>query len=1195
MRLKNLLTFLVLLSVSLGMRAAGSISTENGVCTITLDNPSDLDDLDYTNHLAATKVVISCNSTTSFTSEDVAKINQFTSATTLDMSGCKSAVSVSDLNMPNLEYLRLPDGMTSAEDVAAMANLKTETKNTKLKVVGAFDGSDTTLPELALYSFQENELSNFSSQMMNLADVAMVARLAGNYGDKDLNNGGNPVFGHTPPCIWDFTGATFSSCTSNVTNTEKAYHAYNDPFCYEATFQPGDNYQTNAFFYFSLYSTKVVDIKLPTGITTLPPLCLNRLGSQNIENDRHKAAFKAYYNATDEDLTGKYKITNNTTGALIPTLTIPDNYTKLDYECGKQAYMQHLVIGGGMKIVEGGAFYNCTELEDLDFGAGLSDCYLGEDAFRGQNNSVMKHIALSEGIVSLGASCFMNAQQMESIRLPQSLINIGNNAFDNCLALNSITIPENVDKIGMDAFKLCPFTDIYLTTTDPNKIPMIFTGGNNFHSWGVGASFHHGHYDGWEGMDGIHAGNDPDGWKWDDAVDWYFINCNGLPVLHYPKQLREKVRADISAGYHGHSSDTPSLGLPTAADMHARETAGGANVGTSGQGIYTRDGWAQFMLMKEFTTDPGSDLYQKEYDDVWYTMCFPFDLSDEQLAGAFNETFNIVDFSGVEVVEANEEADTPLTLILHFNNVAMTDYKDSDGKHYKRKLDENGKVIREKDQTSKFEYNVYTDGTYEYHHVNTSSQLSTNKTKTFAKGSSMENAQTNFNSTKEAFIIDGILATAGHPYMIHPAIGVNDGGTTKKKCSFSGVEWAEQSKWAKLFTDNSRTIDLGIKKTLEELPDSNYNHAGYSKYAGKNQKYTFIGNSKEYRDGAQAAIGNEPQVPDEPKEPVAPIDPDGPESPFSAEDKQKPAQTIDAPTPLTADEQVLVTLLTEGKNQHERGPWYGITENITASWNDSSDPLVSNYKNKFYIYGSTLTDINSDYGTNNNANEAGFNYCKDVFNRALQYDINYAKYLANKALWDRYNAYVAAVNTYNNWTNGGETSAWNEYRSLKTTYNNAVTAHNEWLENAKKWKTYIPKNAYFLGRKTNEFPKYYRETAANPAEGQASTRQGGAWPQFTAIIIPNAAAVNGIEKELDGAIGNNTKGLNMVFNEDFEGEFDPSEIKEIVAEAEEKGEKVQYMNIVYSINGEIVGQGSHSLSNLPQGMYIINGKKYLVK
>ena len=302
-------------------------------------------------------------------------------------------------------------------------------------------------------------------------------------------------------------------------------------------------------------------------------------------------------------------------------------------------------------------------------------------------------------------------------------------------------------------------------------------------------------------------------------------------------------------------------GLPLRVDMDKRDDIPGADLGSSGAGKYTRDGWAQFMLMKEFTTDPGGDLYTKKYDDVWYTMCFPFDLSDEQLAAAFNETFNIVDFSAVEI---NKEEKT---LTLHFNNVAVTDYKDTEGNHYKRKMNGN-EPVREKDPNSKFSYNVYTDeNSQEYHHVTTSSQLSSNKTKTFAPGTSMENAQANFNANHEvAVMIDGVLATAGHPYMIHPAIGVNDGGTTKKRCNFSGVEWKPQTQWAKIFEENSRTIDLGIKKTLAELPDSNYSHPGYSDYAG--QKYTFIGNPKEYVDGAQAAIGDEPQVPEEPVFPV---------------------------------------------------------------------------------------------------------------------------------------------------------------------------------------------------------------------------------------------------------------------------------------------------------------------------------------
>ena len=1170
-----------------GERISGSLENTGGknVQTLVISTPGalaqwveagDFQDLGSESDLYSLSISGTLNAA-DFAALDALKCPAFSNFPRIDMSGVTldddaSSRDVCSVNFGNgANYILLPNGITSADDVTLMADMTNSGHNSALKVVGAFNGTNQTLPELALYSFAENELSNFSAQMMNLADRAMVVRMAGTYGDKDLMNV-DPVFGWTPPCIWDFTGATFTSCTLNP-GVSKEYHAYNDPFCEEPTSKPGEDYQTNAFFYFSNYSTFVVNIKLPTEITALPPHSLNDLGAQNLEKDVHKNAYKVFYNVSDADLEGELKVPDKT-AAVIPTLAIPDNYVTLDYECGTSAHIQHLVIGSGVKVVDGGAFYNCLQLEDLDFGAGISDCYLGEDAFRGQNNSVMKHIALSEGIVSIGANCFMNAQHLESIRLPQTLINIGNHAFDNCLALNSITIPQNVDKIGMSAFWLCPFTDIFLTTTDPNKIPEIFTGGNSFGAWAsLDATFYHGHVDGWEGICAIDEVEDFDmlaQMTFDKAADWYFVNVNGLPVLHYPKQLAEKVRADISANYHAHSSDTPSLGLPTAFDMAARETAGGANVGTPGVGRYTRDGWAQFMLMKEFTTDPGGDVYTKEYDDVWYTMCFPFDLTDEQLAAAFNETFNIVDFSGVEV-NSEEKA-----LILHFNNVAVTDYKDTEGNHYTRKLNGN-EVIREKDPNSNFSYNVYLDANnQEYHHVTTSSHVSSNKTKTFAKGANIADAQANFEQTGEAFIIDGVLATAGHPYMIHPAIGVNDGGTTKRRCDFSGIKWEPMTTWPTLFEQNSRTVDLGIEKKTD-----NFNQSAYDGYEG--QTYTFVGNAKEYADGAQTAIGDEPQVPEEP---IYPVQPDRP-----TENLPEPSKTLSEPTPLTADEQELLSLLTEGKNQHEPGPWKDVTEIITAEWSDSSDPLVSNYINKFYIYSSTLTSISSEYATNNNANEAGFNYCKTTFNKSISYASDYAAYLANKAEWDAYNANQAAWDVYNNWN---QTEKVAEYNTLKDAYDRAVIAHTAWENNAKSWKVQIPKNAYFLGRKAGQYPKYYREMSAESYGGNRTT---GLWPQFTAVVIPNDRAIAGIEKKIDSGTAL-SKGFEMKFNEDFEGDFiDEGDIQTIIEDARKEGiePKVEYMDVVVNINGQVVRRDSTSFEGLPKGIYIVNGKKYFVK
>lgn len=1061
-------------------------------------------------------------------------------------------------------YIRLPNDMTSEEDVTAMANMKQGGKNANLKIVGAydpnnseFDDSSKKWAEVAMHSFEANKVAEFLSFMNmptsgNPTVVPRDIKMSGEYGDQDLVGSGGPNFGHGTSAKWDFTGAHFADCTIPASNAK--YYSYDDPFCENGLVAPSTS--SNAFYYFSQYSKGAVDLKLPdVNMTQLPKGTLYEMGKENTNG--YKALYgDDAYNANKE----------GTEGVPFETFVIPECYTDLDEGCAELARIRHLVVGSGVKRIHGGAFLGCPYLEDLDFAAGLADCYIGDRSFNECNN--MKHIALSEGIVSLGNGCFWNSQHLESIRLPETLVNMGDHCFDNCLALNSITIPENVEKIGRAAFNLCPFTDVYLTTTDPAKIPYIWTAGTSFSPKDMNSTFYSPDFDGNNGIP--NQASEIPSMSWDEAVKWYYVRANGIPVLHYPKELAEKVRAEISSTYGGRTNDDPAYGLPLQGDREKRANIPGADLGSAGTGKFSQDGWAQLMLMKEFTTDPGGDLYFKEYDDVWYTMCFPFDLSDEQLAGAFNETFNIVDFSAVEI---NKEEKT---LTLHFNNVAVTDYKDTEGNHYKRTGD------RETDPTSKFSYNVYTDKDgQEYHHVTTSSQLSSNKTKTFAPGTSMENAQANFNANHEvAVMIDGVLATAGHPYMIHPAIGVNDGGTTKKRCNFSGVEWKPQTQWAKIFEENSRTIDLG--DDLRAKVDSNYNHPGYPEYAG--QKYTFIGNPKEYIDGAQEEIGDEPQVPEEP---VFPVQPDQP-----SETIAMPTETLTEPEALTADEQELVSKLTDGNGEYNRGPWYGITELITAGFNDGSSQW-NLYVSQFHIFSPLLSKhgYNCYNGNGGPDAETAFNWCKTTFNKNISYATDYAAYQANKALWDAYNANQAAWNEYNNWDQAAKEA---EYNTLKSAYDQAVAAHTTWENKAKAYKVQIPQHAYFLGRaKGSKYPKYYREKAA---ENYGGTRTTGLWPQFTAVIKVNAAAVNGIESKLD-ANAALSKGFEMAFNEDFEGEmYEVDEIKSIIEEAEKQGKvDVEYLDVVVNINGQVVRSGSTSLEGLPRGLYIVNGKKYFVK
>ena len=56
-------------------------------------------------------------------------------------------------------------------------------------------------------------------------------------------------------------------------------------------------------------------------------------------------------------------------------------------------------------------------------------------------------------------------------------------------------------------------------------------------------------------------------------------------------------------------------------------------------------------------------------------------------------------------------------------------------------------------------------------------------------------------------------------------------------------------------------------------------------------------------------------------------------------------------------------------------------------------------------------------------------------------------------------------------------------------------------------------------------------------------------------------------------------------------------IDNAVAEGKEKNEpaKIQHLNVVYNIKGQVIRSNSSSVEGLPKGLYIVNGKKYMVK
>ncbi len=137
---------------------------------------------------------------------------------------------------------------------------------------------------------------------------------------------------------------------------------------------------------------------------------------------------------------------------------------------------------------------------------------------------------------------------------------------------------------------------------------------------------------------------------------------------------------------------------------------------------------------------------------------------------------------------------------------------------------------------------------------------------------------------------------------------------------------------------------------------------------------------------------------------------------------------------------------------------------------------------------------------------------------------------------------------------------------------------------------------YFLGVKDEHtyYPQFFKKPKG---KGQ------GKWSQYTAIIVPDDDAIANVEG-LDGmAVGSGStapaKGYDVVFGdwEIVDETTVVTAIEKAQAEAEETGKPAQitHMNVVYNIKGQVVRADSSSVEGLPKGLYIVNGKKYMVK
>lgn len=141
----------------------------------------------------------------------------------------------------------------------------------------------------------------------------------------------------------------------------------------------------------------------------------------------------------------------------------------------KDSLLESVKFGEHITSVYDYAFYNCQNLEDIEFSNNIIS--IGERAFddtkwlKTNNNDfiVIGHvlykysgkykldskITLSDGIVSIAPYAFENNVSITEVVFPSSLKVIGKGAFENCINLVKIELPRQITRIEDETFKNC--------------------------------------------------------------------------------------------------------------------------------------------------------------------------------------------------------------------------------------------------------------------------------------------------------------------------------------------------------------------------------------------------------------------------------------------------------------------------------------------------------------------------------------------------------------------------------------------------------------------------------------------------------------------------------------------------------------------------------------------------------------------
>ena len=235
-------------------------------------------------------------------------------------------------------------------------------------------------------------------------------------------------------------------------------------------------------------------------------------------------------------------------GCPITSIVIPDSVTNIEryykYNSGYGTTtiygafqgctkLTSVVIGNGLKAIEGNTFCGCTALTSVVIGDSVKT--IGESAFYGCSS--LTSVTIGSGVTTIGKDAFSRCSSLESIEIPGSVETIGENCFIGCSSLTSVTLNEGLKTIKSEAFRGCPITSIVI----PDSVTDI----QHYYKYNsaYGATTIYGAFEGCTKLTSVTIGK---GIK--TIVENTFYGCSAITSVHYNGTEEEWANVSVLEG-----------------------------------------------------------------------------------------------------------------------------------------------------------------------------------------------------------------------------------------------------------------------------------------------------------------------------------------------------------------------------------------------------------------------------------------------------------------------------------------------------------------------------------------------------------------------------------------------------------------------------------------------------------------------